>query len=261
MSWFQRLLGRDAATTDKVASSDAPAYGRLGADMHSHVLPGLDDGANDLTDSLELLRALTALGYRKLIATPHIMGDFYKNTPEGVRAALAQVQEAAAAEGMTIELEAAAEYYLDEWFVRRLENKDELLSFGGAKRYLLLETSYINESRILGEALFLLKAAGYQPIIAHPERYKYLHGRLEEARSWRQQGTLLQVNLNSLAGYYGPAERHFAEQLIDAAMVDFVGTDAHGLKHADVLVYVARMPYFKKLLALPLRNRELITAE
>lgn len=236
----------------------SPVLAALEVDMHSHVLPALDDGADNLEASLALLRELKTLGYRKLVATPHIMGDFYKNTPEGVRAALTTLRAAAAEQQIAIELECAAEYYLDEWFVRRLERKDELLSFGGDKQYLLLETSYINESRVLPEAVFLLKAAGYQPVIAHPERYKYLHaGRLDELVKWREMGALLQVNLASLMGYYGPGERKVAEHIIDQKLIDFAGTDAHGTRHTAVLSQLGATPYLKKMLALPLRNREL----
>ena len=256
MSFWKRLWGSD----DPAPSTDgpSPALRLLGADMHSHILPGLDDGADSVEAGVALVRALTGLGYRKLVATPHIMGDFYKNTPAGVRAALALLQEATTAAGLTVELECAAEYYLDEWFLPRLHHPDGLLSFGGEHRYVLLETSYINESRILLQTIFELKAAGFQPVIAHPERYKYLHSRLDDAAEWREKGALLQLNLNSLAGYYGPAERRAAEQLIDRKLIDFAGTDVHGLKHATVLAGLGASAYFGKLLQLPLRNKSLL---
>jgi protein-tyrosine phosphatase len=257
MSFWSRLFGNSDQASEVAAAK--PVLEALGADMHSHVLPGLDDGADTVEASLALLRELHALGYRKLIATPHIMGDFYKNTPTGVRAALATLQAAATEHQMEIELCCAAEYYLDEWFLPRLERGDELLSFGGNKKYLLLETSYINESRLLNETIFELKAAGYQPVIAHPERYKYLHGRIEELPKWRDKGALLQLNLNSLAGYYGPGERQLAEQMVDQKLVDFAGTDAHGLKHTGVLRHLGSAPYFRKLMALPLRNQSLLS--
>ncbi len=259
MSFWNRLFGNSDEAAAEAAVAKPALGGVLGADMHSHVLPGLDDGADTVEAGLALLRELHALGYRKLIATPHIMGDFYKNTPTGVRAALATLQAAATEHQIDIELGCAAEYYLDEWFLPRLERGDEMLTFGGAKKYLLLETSYINESRQLSETLFELRAGGYQPVIAHPERYKYLHGRVDELPRWKEKGALLQLNLNSLAGYYGPAERHLAEQIIDQKLVDFAGTDAHGLKHTSVLRNLGAAPYFKKLLALPLLNQSLLS--
>ena len=255
-SLWQRLFGSSAAT---VAGNPklAQPLAQLGADMHSHLLPGLDDGAATIEHSLELLRELRELGFRKLIMTPHIMGDFYKNTPATIRAALAELQEAAALAGLDdVALECAAEYYLDEWLGQKLADGTELLSFGGEQRYLLFETSYMNEPFNLQHTIFELKAAGYQPVLAHPERYTYLYGRFSEIQKLKQEyGVLLQLNLNSLAGYYSPGARHVAEQMIDNGLVDFVGTDTHHLRHTAALATKTVVsPYFRKLLALPLLN-------
>ncbi|WP_240410403.1 tyrosine-protein phosphatase [Hymenobacter oligotrophus] len=225
--------------------------------MHSHLLPGLDDGSESVEQSVELLQAMEALGYRKLVMTPHIMGDFYRNTPSGVHAALSQLQQAATAAGCTVELACAAEYYLDESLTRKLAAGEQLLSFGGDKRYLLFETSYINEPFNLQEAVFEMKAAGYQPVLAHPERYTYLYGRFAELERIREGGVLLQLNLNSLVGYYSSGAKRVAEKLIDAGLVDFAGTDAHNLKHTNSLQRVLQSEYVGKLLRLPLLNREL----
>ncbi|RTQ53342.1 capsular biosynthesis protein [Hymenobacter gummosus] len=250
-SFLQRLFGRSEPVA---AASLAP----LRTDMHSHLLPGLDDGAETLEHSVALLRTMHELGYRKLIMTPHIMGDFYRNTPEGVRGALAQVQQAAAEAGLhELELDCAAEYYLDEFFVRRLETGEELLSFGGEKKYVLFETSYINEPFNLQEVVFGLRSAGYTPVLAHPERYTYLYGRFAELEKVRENGALLQVNLNSLVGYYSGGAKRVAEKLIDGGLVDFAGTDAHNLKHTNSLQRVLQSEYLPKLLRLPLRNGEL----
>lgn len=228
--------------------------------MHSHLLPGLDDGAETIEHSLELLQALRALGYRKLVMTPHIMGDFYKNTPAGIRAALQLLREAAAGAGLgDVELECAAEYYLDEFLGRKLTDGTEMLTFGGDKRYLLFETSYMNEPLNLFDIIFELKAQGYTPVLAHPERYTYFYGRFAEIeRLRRDYGVLLQVNLNSLAGYYSPAAKKVAEQLIDGGLVDFVGTDTHHLRHTDTLLRrTLPLPHLEKLLQLPLLNNTL----
>ena len=254
-SLWQRLFG--GATSAPVATATLAV---LAADMHSHLLPGLDDGAETLEHSLDLLRALRDLGYRKLVMTPHIMGDFYKNTPEGIRAALKLLREAAAAAGLhDVALECAAEYYLDEFLGRKLADGTEMLTFGGDKRYLLFETSYMNEPLNLFEIIFEMKAQGYQPVLAHPERYTYLYGRFAEIEKMRRDyGVLLQVNLNSLAGYYSPAAKKVAEQLIDGALVDFVGTDTHHLRHTDTLAKRTLVqPYMEKLLLLPLLNNTL----
>ena len=254
-SLWQRLFG--GATSAPAVTATLAA---LAADMHSHLLPGLDDGAETVEHSLDLLRALRDLGYRKLVMTPHIMGDFYKNTPEGIRAALKLLREAAAAAGLhDVALECAAEYYLDEFLGRKLADGTEMLTFGGDKRYLLFETSYMNEPLNLFEIIFEMKAQGYQPVLAHPERYTYLYGRFAEIEKMRRDyGVLLQVNLNSLAGYYSPAAKKVAEQLIDGELVDFVGTDTHHLRHTDTLAKrTLAQPYMEKLLRLPLLNNTL----
>ena len=233
---------------------------RLGTDMHSHLLPGLDDGAETLEHSLDLLRALREMGFRKLVMTPHIMGDFYKNTPEGIRTALEQMRAAAATAGLAdVELDCAAEYYLDEFLGRKLANGTEMLTFGGEKRYLLFETSYMNEPLNLYEIIFELKAQGYRPVLAHPERYTYFYGRFDEVEKLRRDhGVLLQLNLNSLAGYYSPMAKRVAEQLIDGGLVDFVGTDTHHLRHTETLLRrTLPSPYLEKLLQLPLLNNTL----
>jgi protein-tyrosine phosphatase len=257
-SLWQRLFGGPA--TPAPYAPTGPALTVLGADMHSHLLPGLDDGAETVEHSLDLLRALRELGYRKLIMTPHIMGDFYKNTPEGIRAALEQLRTAAAAAGLSdVALDCAAEYYLDEFLGRKLTDGTEMLTFGGDKRYLLFETSYMNEPLNLFEIIFEMKAQGYQPVLAHPERYTYLYGRFDEIVKMRQEyNVLLQLNLNSLAGYYSPAAKKVAEQLTDAGLVDFVGTDTHHLRHIDTLSRrTLAQPHLQKLLRLPLLNHTL----
>ncbi|TGE21831.1 capsular biosynthesis protein [Hymenobacter aquaticus] len=253
-SFFQKLFGGSSAS-----AAAAVSLGSLEVDMHSHLLPGLDDGAETVEQSVELLRAMRELGYRKLIMTPHIMGDFFKNTPAGIQAALHRLREAAAAAGLNdVELECAAEYYLDEWFQQKLDSKEPLLSFGGDKKYLLFETSYINEPFNFAETVFNLKSAGYQPVLAHPERYTYFYGRFAELEKVRENGVLLQVNLNSLAGYYSAGAKRVAEKLIDAGLVDLLGSDAHNLKHTDTLRNkVLPTPYLKKALALPLLNSSL----
>jgi protein-tyrosine phosphatase len=256
--FWQRLVGSQKSSAG--AAIGLQPLSALQADMHSHLLPGLDDGAETLDHSLDLLRELQALGFTKLIMTPHIMGDFYKNTPEGIRQALALLRTAAAEAGLgNVALECAAEYYLDEWLGRKLADGTELLTFGGEHRYLLLETSYLNEPLNLNGTIFDLQAAGYRPVLAHPERYVYLYQRFSELERLRQeQGVLLQLNLNSLAGYYSPAARHVAEKLIDAKMVDFVGTDTHHLRHTAALASkTVKSAYFRKLMALPLLNNTL----
>lgn len=227
----------------------------LRADMHSHILPGLDDGADCLEDSLVLLRCMISLGYKKLIMTPHIMGDFYKNTPAGILEKLVELRSAATEAGLEIELECAAEYYMDEWFVKKLEEGQPLLTFGD--NYLLFETSYLNEPLNLKEVVFMMQAAGYKPVLAHPERYMYLFNRFNEVVRIHEMGVMLQMNLNSLTGYYSEAARKMAEKLVDHKLLSFVGTDLHSSRQVDALRKAQTMPYLYKVMELSLLNNQL----
>lgn len=230
-------------------------FSGIEVDMHSHVLPGLDDGAESLERSLEMVALFQRLGYRKLIMTPHIMGDFYKNNPENIQKQLSLLKQAVQEKGWQMELACAAEYYLDEWFLKKVTGPEPLLSFGD--HYVLFETSYINEALNFKEAVFALQSVGYKPVLAHPERYSYLYDRFEELVRIRELGVLFQLNLLSLGGYYSERARRVAEKLVDQKMVDFVGTDAHHTRHLHALTKTAASPYFKKVLDLPLQNYHL----
>ncbi|WP_229726143.1 tyrosine-protein phosphatase [Rufibacter glacialis] len=225
--------------------------------MHSHLLPGLDDGAATLEDSMELLESLVAMGFKKLCMTPHIMGDFYKNTPASIRAKLQLVQEAAVARGIQVELSCAAEYYVDEWFFAAVQNGEELLSFGGERKYVLMETSYMNEPSHLRQVIFAVQMAGYTPVLAHPERYTYFFDRMEALLSLRETGVLFQININSLTGYYSKQAKEVARQLIQKKAVEFLGTDTHAMKHINVLERALTEPLLQEALKLPLLNSSL----
>jgi len=226
-------------------------------DMHSHLIPGIDDGSKSLEESISLIRDFQLLGYKKIITTPHIMGDFFKNSKETIYPGLKTLQDKLREEGIDIEIEAAAEYYLDEWFIEKLEKGEPLLTFGN--KYVLFETSYMNASSQLHQAIFKLRSSGYTPILAHPERYTYLYSSFEGFKEIYDMGVLFQINLNSLAGYYSKHAKLFAEKLIDHKMVDFVGTDCHGQRHIQVLQKVKTSSYYKKLRQLPLLNNSLLS--
>lgn len=197
-------------------------------DIHSHLIPGVDDGAQTLEESMELIRGLHALGFRKLITTPHIMSDAYRNTPEIILEGLEKLRGAVAAAGLEVELEAAAEYYLDEAFMEKL-GRENLMVFGGEKRYLLFETSYVSKPLSLKDAIFQMNAAGYTPVLAHPERYQYFWDieDLGPLEALRRRGALFQVNLTSFAGTRGRRAARIAKELAKEGLVDFIGSDLH----------------------------------
>ena len=224
--------------------------------MHSHLLPGLDDGVKTMGESMDLLYQFESMGYQKVITTPHVIHDFYNNTPEIIRQKLAMVQEAAAINDLCIKIEAAAEYYLDEHFYNLLDKPEELLTFG--KNYILFETGFINQPAILFDAIFKMKAQGLQPIFAHPERYNYIQGNYELSQEIAERGAFLQINLNSLTGYYSPMAKKTAERLIDDGLVSFAGSDMHNERHMASLKDAINKKYFDRLLEQELFNNSLL---
>ncbi|UZR92445.1 tyrosine-protein phosphatase [Chondrinema litorale] len=227
---------------NKLNLEDIP---QIHADMHSHVLPGLDDGSPNIETSLTLVKSLMKMGYKHLICTPHVMSDFYKNTPEKIKAALKTLREAVKEHELNVTIEASAEYYLDEIFIENLEKDTEFLSFGD-HNYLLFETSFLNPSAYLEHAIFLMRSRGFQPILAHPERYAYFFNKYEKLTALKEKGVVFQVNINSLSGYYSKDSQRIAEKLIDDQLVSFLGTDCHNTKHIAALERSRQSPYFLK---------------
>ncbi|MDM5262622.1 capsular biosynthesis protein [Sulfurovum sp. XTW-4] len=204
----------------------------LKVDLHSHFIPGIDDGSQSMEESLSLLKGMEALGYEKVITTPHIMIDVYRNTPQIIKEGLVSLREAAKGEGIKIEIEAAAEYYLDEGFYDQLHS-DEVMSIDG--KYLLFETSYVTKPLQVEEMIFEISAAGYIPLMAHPERYRYVSDPLKEYGRFKELGVLFQLDLNSLGGHYGKDAKKKAEILSKHGMIDFLGSDIHHLKQTKFL--------------------------
>jgi tyrosine-protein phosphatase YwqE len=210
-------------------STDIPA---LTTDLHSHLIPGIDDGSKSMEESLTLLRGMEALGYKKAITTPHIMFDAYKNTPKIIHEGLDALKEAAKSEGIEVEIEAAAEYYLDEGFYDHLHRSD-VLSI--QDKYLLFETSYVSKPLQLEEMIFEIGAAGYTPLMAHPERYRYIKDPLKEYGRLKELGVMFQVNLNSFGGHYGRSAKSLSDFLSKEGMIDFLGSDVHHQRHLKTL--------------------------
>ena len=219
MGLLQNMFGKKRETSH---------LGVLHTDIHSHLIPGIDDGSRNMEESIDMVRTLQKMGYKKLITTPHIMSDAYRNTPEIIRSGLQKLRAAVKAEGIDIELEAAAEYYLDEAFIENME-KTEFLTFGGAHKYILFETSYVSKPLSLKDAIFKLKALGYTPVLAHPERYQYFWDLedLGQIRSLKKRGALMQVNLTSFAGTRGRRAARIAREMAKEGLIDFIGTDLH----------------------------------
>lgn len=226
----------------------------IGVDMHSHVLPGIDDGAKTVEDSIALIKVMMGLGIKKIIATPHILYDYYRNTPQTINSALTILKRELERQQIDIAIEAAAEYFYDEHFVE-LVQKGELLTINN--KFILFEFSFISPPPIFIPTLQKLRDMGLQPVLAHPERYSYYS--LEQYKNLKDWGCYMQINTISLTGYYGKGPRRIAEMLIDTNLIDFISSDMHNLKHAEALKNALKMPYMQKLLTdYPLQNKSLL---
>jgi tyrosine-protein phosphatase YwqE len=205
-------------------------FSNLGVDLHSHLIPGIDDGSKSLEESVNLVKALIDLGFQKLITTPHIMGDYYKNTPDIILSGRDKVREALLKNKIDIPFDAAAEYYCDENFIEILKTQ-KLLTI--ADQYLLFELSYLTKPNGLREIIFEMQMRGYKPLLAHPERYPYL--RLNDYQEYKQAGCLFQLNILSLTGHYGSHAKETVEELLENNLIDFVATDLHHMQHINLI--------------------------
>jgi len=192
-------------------------------DLHSHLLPGIDDGVQTIEEAVAIIKKFKLLGYSKLITTPHIISDLYPNNKEIITNKLHEVQCAIKKENIDISIEASAEYYVDMDFLKLIEN-DDLIPFKG--NYILFETAYGFKPMILEQVIYTLKERGYIPVLAHPERYRYLHHNIELYKSLKAQGVLFQVNIKSLQNKSKTIYK-IALELIDMGLVDFMGSDVH----------------------------------
>lgn len=226
MGFFSKIFG--PATTTKTPAD----LSVLRCDMHSHFIPGIDDGAKTMEESVAMISEFSKLGYKKVVTTPHIMSDAYRNTPEIILSGLAQVRVALKTAGIPMEIEAAAEYYLDFDFEKSIEEK-KLLTFGN--NYVLFELPFINPPDSLMGVIFKLLTNGYKPILAHPERYNFWHHDFKKYEELVEKGVLLQLNINSLTGYYSPEVQKIAERMVDQNMISFLGSDCHRMGHIEVI--------------------------
>lgn len=229
-------------------------YESIMVDMHSHVLPGIDDGAKTPQDSIVLIRKMMELGIKKIIATPHVMIDFYRNTPETINNALEILKAELIKENIDIPVEAAAEHYFDETFEARV-NDGKLITMGD--NYALFEFSFINQPPNAISVIQTMNDMGYKPILAHPERYPYMD--IDQFKNLHNWGCNFQLNTISLTGYYGKEAKRLAESLIDNQLIDFISSDMHHPKHAAAFGDALRTTYIEKLLFdYPLKNTLLL---
>ena len=239
------------------SASVKPDLSFIGVDMHSHLLPGLDDGLKTIEETVEYVQHLYQMGYQKLICTPHILSDVHPNSPSTILPRLNEVRAALAQKNIPVQIEAAAEYMIDHEFEQSIKRGDKLLTFG--KNFILVEMSYLAPSPNFDQVIFELRVLGLQPIVAHPERYNYYHHLFSQYERMRDMGCLLQVNLLSLSGYYGKPIKKIAEKLIAENMIDFIGTDMHHQNHLNATQsFVSHKDFYKLLKNITFKNRLLL---
>jgi hypothetical protein len=231
----------------KESSSEHKGYFPFKTDIHSHILPGIDDGSPDLESSINLIKGLIELGITKSIATPHIISDLYRNTAETINDVLNILQNELKIQEIQFEINAAAEYMLDTYFLELLQKKEPLLTL--SNNIILTEFSYASMPEEPNKISFEIQIAGYKPILAHPERYPYYYKNHKMYNQLADLGFLLQVNLLSLTGYYGKEAAKAAKYMLDNNLVAYLGTDLHHDRHLSALNDDKNIKEFHKLLS------------
>ena len=203
-------------------------------DFHSHILPGLDDGATDLENAVELASAMQEWGFERITCTPHITNKF-RNTPETIRPAFEMLQNALHERGVNVELRMSAEYRLVPETWPEVLEKNWLMPI--EERFILMELPIFDPDDIKGikpiEEFKKIKAMGLTPLLPHPERYFYLSH--DELLRYIDAGVMIQSNYGSLAGVYGADVKQRVQRLIDEGLVSFLATDMHNMHYINTI--------------------------
>ncbi|CAM4384957.1 tyrosine-protein phosphatase [Zobellia nedashkovskayae] len=225
-------------------------------DIHNHILPGIDDGAKTVDESIALIRSFSEFGVKHFIATPHIMSNYYPNSRETIESSLTELKNALLQNGLKdISLEASAEHMIDDNFESLLENEGIMPL---KKDYLLVEMSYLQPPINFEEAIIKTASKRFFPILAHPERYGFLHHRKKRYQEYKDNGILFQMNLLSLSEYYGKEVPKVAVELLENGLIDFIASDVHNMAQLNAL---KKLTLSKKMIEqlLPLINNTIQT--
>ncbi|MCD0471276.1 tyrosine-protein phosphatase [Flavobacterium sp. JAS] len=218
-------------------------------DIHSHLLPGIDDGARTIKHTIQLAKAFQDMGFSQFTVTPHISHYIWDNSPEDIIDNHKKTQLLLEENNLEIPFQAAAEYLMDDSFESHFKDK-KLLTL--KDNYVLVEMSYLNAPIQLYKTLFDLQVAGYIPVLAHPERYSFYHKNFGEYEKLKKAGCLFQLNLLSTVGYYDEEITKVAEKLLKKGMYDFAGTDVHHIKHIasfDSRIKISSITNLKEVIA------------
>lgn len=213
-------------------------------EVHCHILPGIDDGSPNVETSVELVKQMQSWGIRSIVTTSHVTESTFENTPETIQNAYNSLQAALTAQNIDIKIHLSAEYRMDEFFTKQLNNAT-ILPF--PDNHILIENSFYQPYWEIKELIFDLQLKGYTPILAHPERYMYYHKTPKIYTELHEQGCLFQVNLLSLAGYYYPEVKEMAWLLLDKGMADFIGSDLHNTTHTSFITQYLGSKEYNKL--------------
>ena len=209
-------------------------------DIHCHLLPGIDDGAETVSDSLNLINKMKKLGFTKIIATPHTYPGLYNNTNETIRNSYNEVIRNLKNK---INIEYASEYMIDNSFLEKI-GKDNLLVL--KDNYVLVEMSFMSPPLKLYDIIFELQINNYIPVLAHPERYRFMHNNLSEYKKLKKLGCLFQLNILSCTDYYGKDITKISDKLIQNELIDFTGSDIHNMNH--ILSFEKKVNFSKNTL-------------
>ncbi|MCL7763371.1 histidinol phosphatase [Polaribacter sp. Z014] len=225
-------------------------------DIHSHILPGIDDGAKNLDKSIALISKMRSYGIKNFITTPHVLGDVYPNSSQTIKEKLEEVKAALQKRNITdISINAAAEYMMDEQFSELLENNDILTL---KDNYILVEMSYFSAPINLYDILFEIQVKGYKPVLAHPERYGFFHNDFNHYYKLKKAGCLFQLNLLSLTEQYGKGVQKVSEKILKENLYDFVGSDTHHSNHLELLKKIGTKKNLEKIKHLLDNNKKFL---
>lgn len=213
-------------------------------DIHSHIIPGIDDGSKDVETSLTLIKGLHELGINRMLTTPHVTHSTYENTPETISAAHSLLMDAVKESGIDMEIGYSAEYRLDDFSLEQFKLGNTIYL---PNNLLLVESSFITEQLNLDSILFNLRLDGHDLIYAHPERYHYYHSKRDRYLEIHSAGTMFQCNLLSFSGVYGKEVKEMSEWLLNNNLVDFIGTDMHHVKHLKLIQEFVKTRTYAKL--------------
>jgi len=223
-------------------------------DIHSHILPGIDDGSKSLGETAVLLEKVASLGFEKCIVTPHTMSNVWDNSTEIIKKTFEKTKSELP-ENLSVMLSGfSSEYMMDETFLERLEN-EKLLTI--KNQIVLVEMSYLNPTADLKNILFQLQIKGYTPLLAHPERYLYYHNFKQDYFKLKDLGCMFQLNLLSTIGYYGNTVTKAAEFLLSNNLIDFVGSDIHHTRHVEGFYQSIKIKSKKELIIAMENNSQL----